>query len=172
MISNNEVSSSVDRKLSDIYDRNERIDELVIIAKQEFDKNKSYRDIIQKLSSEMLYHWSLTPVTQRGYLNVIRTKFENVYGIRLQSDGSINSTEIDNEIINGKPEKKLSINNLFRTTLQNLEGKDADPVKRNVLSNALVRTGRFTLIEAENLIEKMQKQSVIYESKPDHYNLV
>lgn len=172
MISNDEISSSMNRELSDIYDRNERINELVIIARQEYDKNKNYRDIIRRLSSEMTCNWSLSPVTQKGYLNVVRTKLEKIYGIRLQSDGSTNFTEIDNEIINGKPEKKLSINNLFCAVLQNLEGKDVDPVKKNVFANELVKTERFTLIEAENLIEKMQKQSVIYESKPDHYNLV
>lgn len=166
------TSPSPNDRLSDIHDRNERIDELVKIAKQEYDANKNYSEIIQKLNYEMTINWSLSQKTQKGYLNVIKTKLEHNHKIRLQSDGITNSTEIDSEIINGKSEKRLSVKDLFCTTMRNLEGEDKIPVKENMLANELEKTGRFTRDKVNELIEKMNINSVIYQSKPGHYNLV
>ena len=172
MTSDEDIPLSSSDKLSDLYSRSDRIDALVMIAKQEYDKNKSYSEIIKRLNVEMTCNWALTPTVQHGYLNAIRTKLENTHRIRLQSDGSANFTEIDNEIINGKSEKRLSVKDLFYTTMRNLEGENKNPVKENLLANELEKTGRFTRDKANELIEKMNTNSVIYQSKPGHYNLV
>ncbi|MDE1770952.1 MAG: hypothetical protein KGI28_10450, partial [Thaumarchaeota archaeon] len=84
MISNDEISSSMNRELSDIYDRNERINELVIIARQEYDKNKNYSEIIQVLHGVMTCSWKLSASTQKGYLNAVRTILQDNHGIKLQ----------------------------------------------------------------------------------------
>ncbi|MDE2589943.1 MAG: hypothetical protein KGL95_09810 [Patescibacteria group bacterium] len=171
MVNDDDIPSSSNDRLSDIYRRPDRIDALVRIAKQEFDKDKGYSEIIERLHAEMTCNWALTPVTQKGYLNAIRMKIEFQYGIKLQPS-DINYIEIEDEIIKGKSEKKVSKNNLFLTTMQKLEGEDKILVKENILINELEKTGKMTRSEADDLIKKMQKQSVIYESKSGHYNLV
>lgn len=165
------TAPSSDDKLSDIHNRSDRIDALVKIAKQEYDAKKTYAEIIQRLTLEMNVNWSLSPGTQKGYLNSIRTKFEYNYGIKLQFNND-NFTEIENEAINGKSGRKPSKINIFRTIVRKLEGDDKIPVKGNILANELEAAGGFTPDEANDLIEKMNTNSIIYQSKPGYYNLV
>lgn len=165
------ATPSSNDKLSDIHNRNDRINVLVKIAKQEYDAKKNYAEIVQRLTSEMNGNWSLSPGTQKGYLNTIRAKFEYNYGDKLQSNND-NFTEIENEIINGKSGRKPSKMNIFRTIVRKLEGNDKIPVKGNILANELETVGGFTPDEANDLIEKMNTDSVIYQSKPGYYNLV
>src|SRR5690348_7647607 len=107
-MNNNEDSSPFsNNKLSDISNKIDRIDALVEIARQMFDKNNSYSEIIQKLSLEMTINWTLSSGTQKEYLNAIRTKLDHSYGVKLQSKDGTNFTDTDNEIIKGKSKKIL-----------------------------------------------------------------
>ena len=61
---------------------------------------------------------------------------------------------------------------LFMDVLQSLEGEPKKPVEEKLLYEELVKTEKFTEDEARIYIQKMRKDSVIYEIKPGYYNIV
>lgn len=56
--------------------------------------------------------------------------------------------------------------------IENLEGDNKNPVRKNSLINKLVESERFNEDEANNYIKRMLYEASIWESKPDCFNRV
>ena len=56
--------------------------------------------------------------------------------------------------------------------MRGLEGEHKHPVEESQLIEELAKTDKFTEDDARGYLRKMQKDSVIYESKPGYYNIV
>ena len=84
----------------------------------------------------------------------------------------VNTGKVDLGTLQGRPRSEVSKMQLFMDVLRSLEGEHKHPVEESQLVEELAKTDKFTEDDARNYIRKMQKDSVIYESKPGYYNIV
>ncbi|MDE1863724.1 MAG: hypothetical protein KGI33_12580 [Thaumarchaeota archaeon] len=156
--------------VSEINNRKDRIDVLVNIAKEEFDKKSTYEEILHRLNLEMLGKWTLSGGTRKEYINAVRARLEYLNGIKLQPSSGI-SASLDGTC-NEQHKKKLSKPDQFFHVMRSLEGDGKNPVEHDILIEGLVKSGRFTQDEAERMVDGMRTRGRIYESRPDRYNTV
>ncbi|MGI0087949.1 MAG: minichromosome maintenance protein MCM [Nitrosotalea sp.] len=91
----------------------------------------------------------------------------------LQDAGvDVNTGKVDLGVLQGRPHSEVSKMQLFMDVMKSLEGDEKRPVEEKTFVKELVKTGKFTEEEARKYIKKLQRESAIYESKPDHYNRV
>ena len=155
-------------QLSGLDNRKDRIDALVNIAKEEFDRKSTYEEILHRLNLEMVGNWALSGGTRKEYVNAARAKLEYLYGIKLQPDGT-SSTNPDG-IGDKQHKKKLSKPDQFFHTMRSHEGTEKNPVGHDMLIGELVKSGRFTQDEAERMVDGLRTRGRIYESRPGRYN--
>ena len=84
----------------------------------------------------------------------------------------VNTGKVDLGTLQGRPRSEVSKMQLFMDVIRGLEGEHKHPVEESQLVEELAKTDKFTDDEARNYIQKMQKDSVIYEAKPGYYNIV
>lgn len=69
-------------------------------------------------------------------------------------------------------QSKVSKMQIFFQTLKNLEGENKMAVPIQTLIDALVKSEFFTKEESFNYIQRMLREVIIYESKPEHFNSI
>lgn len=144
-----------------------RIDHLVEIAKQEMKKHQNQELTLEKLELEMDIKFALSPTSKNEYLRIVRSRLEYEEGITLASEG-IGFKDLS--VLQQKSQVKFSKSQFFLNIITQLEGDDKEPVSEDALIDALVSSGRFNEDEAKNFIQRMLRESSIYESRPKHYN--
>ncbi|RNJ74833.1 MAG: ATPase [Nitrosopumilus sp. D6] len=91
----------------------------------------------------------------------------------LQDAGvDVNTGKVDLGVLQGKPRSEVSKMQLFMDVLRQLETDNKSPVAEKALVEELIKTEKFTEEEAHKYIQRMIKESTIYESRPSHYNRV
>jgi len=84
----------------------------------------------------------------------------------------VNTGKVDLGTLQGRPRSEVSKMQLFMDIMRGLEGEHKHPVEESQLIEELAKTDKFTEDDARGYLRKMQKDSVIYESKPGYYNIV
>ena len=84
----------------------------------------------------------------------------------------VNTGKVDLGTLQGRPRSEVSKMQLFMDIVRGLEGEHKHPVEESQLIEELAKTDKFTEDDARGYMRKMQKDSVIYESKPGYYNIV
>jgi|TARA_B100001750_G_scaffold5234_1_gene4214 replicative DNA helicase Mcm len=84
----------------------------------------------------------------------------------------VNTGKVDLGTLQGRPRSEVSKMQLFMDVMRGLEGEHKHPVEESQLIEELAKTDKFTEDDARGYLRKMQKDSVIYESKPGYYNIV
>ncbi|ABK78335.1 Cdc46/Mcm DNA replication licensing factor ATPase [Cenarchaeum symbiosum A] len=87
----------------------------------------------------------------------------------------VTTGKVDVGVLHGKPRSEVSKMQLFMDVLSELEKPGAGeatkrPVQEKDLVAELVRSGKFNDKEAQRYIERMSRESAIYESSPGCYN--
>ena len=84
----------------------------------------------------------------------------------------VNTGKVDLGTLQGRPRSEVSKMQLFMDVIRGLEGEHKHPVEESQLVEELAKTEKFTEDEARIYIQKMRRDSVIYEIKPGYYNIV
>jgi len=84
----------------------------------------------------------------------------------------VNTGKVDLGTLQGRPRSEVSKMQLFMDVMRGLEGEHKHPVEESQLVEELAKTEKFTEDEVRIYIQKMRKDSVIYEIKPGYYNIV
>ena len=84
----------------------------------------------------------------------------------------VNTGKVDPGVLHGKPRSEVSMMQAFMEMIKALEGTPRQPVPEDALLDDLEKSGKFTRETARIFIEKMLASSVIFESRPGHYNTV
>jgi replicative DNA helicase Mcm len=84
----------------------------------------------------------------------------------------VNTGKVDLGTLQGRPRSEVSKMQLFMDVIRGLEGEHKHPVEESQLVEELAKTEKFTEDQARIYIQKMRKDSVIYEIKPGYYNIV
>ncbi len=81
----------------------------------------------------------------------------------------VKTGKIDIGVLHGMPQSERSKRQLFFDIFKTLAGREDEAVERGRLIKELVKSGRFTEEEAGDLIDRMNREGVIYEAKPGYY---
>ena len=84
----------------------------------------------------------------------------------------VNTGKVDPGVLHGKPRSEMNKMQVFMDTIKALEGSPRQPVPEDALLDDLEKSGKFNRESARIFIEKMLAESVIFESRPGHYNTV
>ena len=84
----------------------------------------------------------------------------------------VRTGQIDLGVLHGKP---LSERNLLQTAVdvfKELEGDPKNPVDSRVFVDTLVKTGKFDQDEAQRMLQSLNRNGQIYETKPGQYRKI
>ncbi|MEM4237610.1 MAG: AAA family ATPase, partial [Candidatus Nitrosocaldaceae archaeon] len=81
----------------------------------------------------------------------------------------VNTGKVDIGVLHGMPQSERSKRQIFFDIFKKLGGVEEKAVERDALVNELVKSGRFSEEEANALIDKLNREGVIYETKPGYY---
>jgi len=81
----------------------------------------------------------------------------------------VKTGKVDIGVLHGMPQSERSKRQLFFDIFKALSGINEEAVERDKLIKELVKSGRFSEEEATELIDKMNREGVIYEAKPGYY---
>ena len=84
----------------------------------------------------------------------------------------VNTGKVDPGVLHGKPRSEMNKMQVFMDMIKILEGSPRQPVPEDALLDDLEKSGKFNRESARIFIEKMLAESVIFESRPGHYNTV
>lgn len=145
--------------------RKDRLEKLAIYARQLLQDKKvdNLVDWHAYLDKYMIANWSLASNTRRDYiktLHIILTKEIEILD---------EEPRLDLGVLTSKPQSEISRLKLFSDVFRDLSGEDRNDVPKLVLVDALFKTGRFTMDEIKNYIEKAERNGEIYERRPGFY---
>ncbi len=81
----------------------------------------------------------------------------------------VKTGKVDIGVLHGMPQSERSKRQLFFDIFKALSGINEEAVERDRLIKELVKSGRFSEEEATELIDRMNREGVIYEAKPGYY---
>ncbi|RMF31167.1 MAG: ATPase [Candidatus Nitrosothermus koennekii] len=81
----------------------------------------------------------------------------------------VKTGKVDLGVLHGMPQSERSKRQLFFDIFKALAGPEDESVEREKLVEELVKTGRFSEDEANELIDRMNREGVIYETKAGYY---
>ncbi len=84
----------------------------------------------------------------------------------------VNTGKVDIGVLQGRPRSEISKITMFMETLKSLEGEPKSPVLEQTFIDELVKSEKFTELEAKEWIRRMVREASIYEAKPGYYNTV
>lgn len=77
--------------------------------------------------------------------------------------------DVDLGVLHGKPQSDISKLKLFMEVFNALSGRDKSDVAEEKLIDELIQTGRFTLDDAKNFLNKGMQNGQIYERRHGWY---
>lgn len=150
--------------------RKKRLDYLVDVAINEMKLHNNSEVAVEKLDNIITAEMGLSPKLKEQYILDVDKILEFEHGITLHSAKYLARLKRDIGSLAAKPYSKPSKMQQFLNILSVLEGDERKPVDADTFLEELVKTGKFSEFEAENYIQRMLNESLIYESKPGYYN--
>lgn len=77
--------------------------------------------------------------------------------------------EEDLGVLAGRPQSEISKLKLFMEVFNGLSGQDKNDVLKDDFFDELVATGRFTLDQCNEMLEKAERNGQIYQRRKDWY---
>ena len=120
----------------------------------------------------------LTTARVKSLLKDIADEFDADRAIHIleemfkSSGADVNTGEVDIGVLVGKPKSEVEKIQLFQDIMKELAGTYGLGTTEREIVEKMIATKKWDEASAKALIKKALKENIIYESSPNHYNLI
>ena len=147
--------------------RNERIDQLVDLARNVLRNNHTYGQwqTLEDCDAFMIKTWGLSSSSRSDYRKAVEVILKEEFNARHNQLEEMRRKE-DEEIRKGNLHNIVSRERLFYEVFKKLASENDDEVEEKTFLAELQKTGRFSASEAATQFTKAKREGQIYERRP------